>query len=156
MDMTIRIKEGKIITKLYVKPLALYQYIPPNSCHPPGVLMRLIYVQILQIHCLCSKNSDIEKEIQLFFNCLIDQGYLCTKLLPLFEKGFDNTTTYISMMLEKRVARKKAKVGRSDERIFLRIPYHPQNPSSGLIQRLWCDLIHSPPGKKTQPPDESL
>jgi hypothetical protein len=55
----------------------------------------------------------------------------------------------MSMTLEQRVARKKAKVGRSDERIFLHIPYHPQNPSSGSIQQLWRDLIYSPPGEKT-------
>ena len=92
MDVTIQIKEGKIITTLHAKPLALYQYIIPNSCHPPGVLTGLVYGQILKIHHLCSKNSDNEKEIRLFFNRLVDRGYLRTKLLPLFEKGFDNAT----------------------------------------------------------------
>jgi hypothetical protein len=71
------------------------------------------------------------------------------KLLPLFEKGIDNATVYMSMMPEQQEARKKAKVGRSDERIFFHIPYQPQNPSSGSIQRLWHDLIYLPPGKKT-------
>ena len=149
MDMTIQIKEGKIVTTLYAKPLALYEYIPPNSFHPPGVLTGLVHGQIFRIHCLCSKNSDIEKEIRLFFNRLIDRGYLRTKLLPLFEKGFDNATTYMSMTLDQRAARKKAKVGRSNERIFLHILYHPQNPPSESIQQLWRDLIYSPPGEKT-------
>jgi hypothetical protein len=31
MDMTIQIEGSKIITTIYAKPLALYQYIPPNS-----------------------------------------------------------------------------------------------------------------------------
>ena len=47
MDMTIRIEAGKIVTALYAKPLALYQYIPPDSCHPPGILTGLVYSQIL-------------------------------------------------------------------------------------------------------------
>jgi hypothetical protein len=55
----------------------------------------------------------------------------------------------MSMTLDQRAARKKAKIGKSDKHKFLHIPYHPQNPSSGLIQRLWRDLIYSPPGKKT-------
>ena len=42
----------------------------------------------------------------------------------------------------------KAKVGKSDEQIFLHIPYHPQNPSSGFIQNLWQNLVNSLPGKK--------
>ncbi|KAL7526149.1 hypothetical protein ACHAXR_001344, partial [Thalassiosira sp. AJA248-18] len=36
MDMTIEIVGGKIMTSLYAKPLALYLYIPPHSCHTPG------------------------------------------------------------------------------------------------------------------------
>ena len=42
MDMTIQNKEGKTVTALYVKPLLLYQYIPPNLCHSPGVLTGLV------------------------------------------------------------------------------------------------------------------
>ena len=55
----------------------------------------------------------------------------------------------MSMTPEKWAAKKKAKVNRSDKRIFLHIPYHPQNPSSGLIQQLRRDLIYLPPGKNT-------
>ncbi len=55
----------------------------------------------------------------------------------------------MSMTLDQWAARKKAKIGKSDKHKFLHILYHPQNPSSGLIQRLWRDLIYSPPGKKT-------
>jgi hypothetical protein len=39
-------------------------------------------------------------------------------------------------------------VGKPDERIFFHIPYHPQNPSSGIVQHLWQDLLHLPPGKE--------
>jgi hypothetical protein len=148
MDMTIRIEEGKIVTALYAKPLALYQYIPPNSCHPPGVLTGLVYGQILRIYRLCSKSTDIDKELLQFYKRLVDRGYSRDKLLPLFEKGVDNATDYILMTLEQREARKKAKVGKSDERIFLHIPFHPQNPSSGNLQHLWNDLIYSPPGEE--------
>jgi hypothetical protein len=148
MDMTIQIEEGKIVTALYAKPMALYQYIPPNSCHPPGVLTGLVYGQILRIYQLCSKSTDIDKELLQFYKRLVDRGYSRDKLLPLFEKGVDNATDYILMTLEQREARKKAKVGKSDERIFLHIPFHPQNPSSGNLQHLWNDLIYSPPGEE--------
>jgi hypothetical protein len=69
-------------------------------------------------------------------------------LLPLFEKGINNAITYLSLSPEQREARKKAKIGRLDQRIFLHIPYHPQNPSSRYVQRLWRDLVFSPPGEK--------
>eukprot|EP00957_Ditylum_brightwellii_P149548 11388188-Ditylum_brightwellii.AAC.1 len=46
MDLTIMIKDGKIVTKLYEKSLNLYLYTPPHSAHPPGVLNGIIFGQI--------------------------------------------------------------------------------------------------------------
>ena len=136
MDMTIQIEGGKIITTIYAKPLALYQYIPPNSCHPPGVLTGLIFGQILRIYQLCSRSKDIDKELSLFHKRLLNRGYATNQLIPFFEKGINNAISYLSQTQEQRDAFKKAKVGKSDERIFLHIPYHPQNPSSGFVQNL--------------------
>jgi hypothetical protein len=70
------------------------------------------------------------------------------KLIPFFEKGINDTISYLSQTQEQRDAIKKAKVGKSDERIFLHIPYHPQNPSSGFVQNIWRNLVLSPPGKE--------
>ena len=36
MDLTITLKNGRFLTNLYEKPLALHLYIPPHSRHPPG------------------------------------------------------------------------------------------------------------------------
>jgi hypothetical protein len=47
MDMTIDISGSQLITALYVKPMALYHYIPPTSCHPPGALIGLVFGQVL-------------------------------------------------------------------------------------------------------------
>ena len=55
MDMTIEIGDGKIMTKLYAKPLALYLYIPPHSCHAPGVHIGLIFGNVLRIFQLNSR-----------------------------------------------------------------------------------------------------
>jgi len=148
MDMTIQIVGNKLVTTIYAKPLALYQYIPPNSCHPPGVLTGLIYGQVLRIYQLCSLSEDIDKELSLFYKRLLNRGYLTPKLIPLFEQGINNAISYLSLSPQQRELRAKTKVGKPDERIFFHIPYHPQNPSSGTIQHLWRDLLHSPPGKE--------
>ena len=68
MDMTIEIEDGKIMTKLYAKPLALYLYIPPNSAHAPGVHTGLIFGNVLQIFQLNSRESDIINDLRLFYN----------------------------------------------------------------------------------------
>ena len=127
MDMTIKIKGERIITTIYAKPMALYQYIPPSSCHPPGVLTGLLFGQILRIYQLCSLSSDIDKELSLFYHRLLNRGYKPTNLLPLLEKGINNAITYLSLSPEQREARKKAKIGKLDKHIFLHIPYHPDH-----------------------------
>ena len=149
MDMTIQIEDGLIVTSLYAKPMALYQYIPPNSCHAPGVLTGLVYGQILRIYQLCSKMDDADQELRLFHRRLVDRGYQPEVLFPIFVKGVDNATNYLSLTLVQREARKKTKVGNLDERVFFHIEYHPQNISSKTIQQLWRDIVQSPPGEKT-------
>jgi hypothetical protein len=148
MDMTIQIIDDKLVTTIYAKPLALYQYIPPNSCHPPGVLTGLVYGQILWIYQLCSLSEDVDKELSLFYKRLINRGYLTPKLIPLFKKGVNNAILYLSLTPQQQELRAKTKMGKSDERILFHIPYHPQNPPLGFIQHLCQDLFHLPPGKE--------
>ena len=42
LDTTIKINNGIVMTTLYKKAMNLYLYISPYSCHPPGVLTRLV------------------------------------------------------------------------------------------------------------------
>jgi hypothetical protein len=97
MDMTIQIVYNKLVTTIYAKPLALHQYIPPNSCHPPGVLTGLIFGKVLWIFQLGSLSEDINKELSLFYKRLLNRGYLTPKLIPLFEKGITNAISYLSL-----------------------------------------------------------
>jgi hypothetical protein len=81
MDTTIKIEGERLITTIYAKPIALYQYILPNSCHPPGALTGLIFGQILQIYQLCSLSKDINKELSLFYQRLLNCRHKPEKLL---------------------------------------------------------------------------
>jgi hypothetical protein len=66
---------------------------------------------------------------------------------PLQEK-YQQCHIYLSQTQEQRDAIKKAKNGKLDKQIFLHLPYHPQNPSSGFIQNLWQNLVFLPPGQE--------
>jgi len=150
MDLNIQIKDGLIATSLYAKPLVLYRYIPPSSCHPPDVLTGLVLGQVLRVYQLCSKRADINRELCLFHTRLIDPGYQIDDLLPLFIRGgVDNAVNYLSLTPAQRVDRKKAKIGNMDKRIFFHITYHPQLPPSKVTQQLWRVLVFAPPGEKT-------
>jgi len=67
MDMTIKIVGSKIRTTLFEKQLALHLYIPPHSCHPPGVIIGLVMGNVLGIFQLCSRQDDIENHLCKFF-----------------------------------------------------------------------------------------
>ena len=84
MDMQLNIEGKKIATSLFAKPMALHLYIPPHSCHAPGVLSGMVFGSILHIHQLCSRATNIARELKLLFHCLLDWGYQLSQLPPLF------------------------------------------------------------------------
>jgi hypothetical protein len=95
MGMTISIEDGKLETALHAKPLALYLYIPPHSCHAPGVLTGLIYGVVLRIHQLCSKENDINRELYLFMRRILDRGHDLDNTTNLFSKAMCNASKYL-------------------------------------------------------------
>ena len=97
MDMTIKISGSRLVTALYAKPMALYQYIPPTSCHPPGALTGLVFGQVLRIFQLCSRNQDIDSELSAFYHRLLARGYKSVDIVPLLIKGIDNANHYLSL-----------------------------------------------------------
>ncbi len=103
--MTIRIEGEQLVTTIYAKPMVLYQYILPNSCHLPGILT--VFGQILQIYQLCSLSQDINKELSLYYKRLLNRGYTSTKLLPLFKKALITwSPTYPSLRNNGKLERR--------------------------------------------------
>jgi hypothetical protein len=62
MDLTIRIVDGKLVTTIFEKVQNLYLYIR-HTPHPKGVLMGLIFGQVLRIRCLCSLSTNADEKI---------------------------------------------------------------------------------------------
>jgi hypothetical protein len=135
-----------VVTSLYAKPLALHLYLPPHSCHAPGVLSGLIFGNVLRIHQLCSATVDIKKELKLFFHCLLDRRYQPQNITPLFQQAIDNATAYLTCLALKRLHMKSRKATDGCWQVFLHLPCHPANPPSKVIQRLWHNLVGTPPG----------
>ncbi len=145
MDLRLKIEGRKVVTSHYAKPLALHLYLPPHSCHAPGVLSELIFGNVLCIHQLCSAAVDIKKEVKLYFHCLLDRGYQPQNITPLFQQAIDNATAYLTCLALKWLCTKSRKATDGCRQIFLHLPYHPANPPSKVIQRLWHNLVGTPP-----------
>ncbi len=95
MDLSLKIEGRQIKSSLYAKPMALHLYLPPHSCHAPGILSGLISGNVLRIYQLFSDAKDITKELKLFFHRLLDQGCQSNRLTPLFQKAIDNAEAYM-------------------------------------------------------------
>ena len=95
MDMTILIREDRIVTSLYKKSMNIYLYIPPHSAHPPGVLTGIVSGNILRIHSLCSEQDDINLRMKQFYERLLVRGYQVDLLIPAFTKGITGARAFI-------------------------------------------------------------
>ena len=145
MDLRLKIEGKHIKSSLYAKPMALHLYLPPHSCHAPGVLPGLIFGNVLRIHQLCSNVKDIEKELRLFFHRLLDRGYQSTQLIPPFQQAINNAKTYLQRTALEHLRAKSKKETAHCRRIFLHLPFHPFNHSSKTIQKLWAERVANPP-----------
>jgi hypothetical protein len=143
LDLTISILDNRIVTKIYEKPLNLYLYLPPQSAHPPGLARGMIIGGIGRIYRLTSEQSDRQASIRAFYRRLRVRGYTAETLHPLFSEGIARAS---------RPTRHAPQAADEDEeRIFLHLPFHPCNPSSQSIQRLFRDVLLSPPNEPLLP-----
>ena len=147
MDLRLKIEGNQIKSSLYAKPMALHLYLPPHSCHAPGVLSGLVHGNVLRIHQLCSDETDVIKELKLFLHRLLDRGYQLHQLTPLFQQAMDNAKAYLQRTALDHLRARSKKETAHRRRVFLHLPYHPANPSSKDIQKLWAERVANPPGQ---------
>jgi hypothetical protein len=154
MDLVITLSpSGKIYTNIYAKPLALHLYIPPTSCHAPGVLNGLIFGHHYRIYHLCSHKQDIEREINTFLRRLLDRGHSLSQLLPLFlsaENKLRNhchSTKCTHPQPHPPPPHPSTSPHNSNNSAFLHLQYHPTNPNTREIQQLWRTHVSTPPNK---------
>ena len=148
MDMIVTIGEdGKITTDLFEKEMNLYQYLPPNSSHPPGVMTGLVMGGVLRILQLCSFRKDADRHICNFYRRLLDRGHPPASLLPLFDRAVTNAETYIAN--SSTVVKKTSTPVQQQKRdtIYFHIPYHPQDPRAKHWQELWQQHMIQPMNK---------
>jgi hypothetical protein len=143
MNLTITIENERISTSIYSKPLSLHLYIPPTSCHAPGITKALILGHTLQVLRLCSKQSDINKELRQFYHQQIARGHSPTTILPLLATAETNARDRVTY--KKTTVWNNTKVRSDNDALFSHLPFHPLNPPSPHIQSLWRDIIATPP-----------
>ena len=142
MDITLRIERGQIETTLYEKKINMHLYIPPHSCHPPGMMLGVVHGMVRRIMTLCTNKADQSKRIHEFVRHLRARGYHRDQIMPVVRSALDKIhapppteTGIIDLSSAKD----------DEKRVFFHIPYHPDNPPSSAIQRAWKSKVSRPP-----------
>ena len=147
MDLTITIDNNRLVTTLYEKDLNLYLYIPPFSSHPRGVFTGTISGQILRIRRLCTFKTDADERIKEFLSRLLARGHSADNLLPLFKRAEENATAYLTRSPEEQASLRKRKLDDASHQVYFHLQYHPNDPPSRKIQKLWRDYVSEPAGE---------
>jgi hypothetical protein len=147
MDMTLSIANNKFDITLFEKPLNLYLYIPPSSAHPPGVATGLVFGMVLRIMKLCSRACDAQRRIRVFYRRLLRRGYSKDQLTPLFTKAIENACQHFRRTPAELTALQDQKLVQGYRRVFFHLQYHPNDPDSKAIQRVWKEQVMEPSDK---------
>jgi len=144
MDLSISITADKISTTIHEKPQNLYLYIPPSSAHPKGILRGLITGSILRYYGLCTNPTDATKKTRQLYSRLIQRGYTPQQLLPLFHNAHTHAKNYISRSQTDSELIRQQTLLSSQRRVFLHLPYHPDDPPAHTIQSIWNTHVAEP------------
>ena len=149
LDLTITCADdGSIGTRLYEKALNLYLYLPQHSCHPPGVLKSLIHGMMLRCFRLSSSADTAQADVKRLLVRLVARGYSPTLVNTLMRQAFASLN-----FARQALAPSTAPTSTKASALFLHVPYHPRDPSSREIQRLFVDILARPAG---EPPLSAL
>ena len=141
LDITVTLRHDMPIrTRLYEKALNLYLYLPPHTCHPPGILSGTIAGMILRIYRLTSDCKDRNASIINFFRRLRLRGYSTQTLRPIFNQHIARASQSFTNADHS-----------TDPRLFFHLPFHPLNPSSFRIQCAFKEHMYKPVGEPELP-----
>jgi hypothetical protein len=111
------------------------------SAHPPGILTSLIIGMTKRIYALTTELDDWTQSFRLLFLRLCNRGYGQATLRPLLE-----------IAIKKAHTKKLATIDFDKEkRCYLHLSYHPQDPSSTVIQKTFRNTLLWPSGEPSLP-----
>ena len=141
LDLSLRLEHGKIYTTLYEKELNLHLYLPPDSCHPPGVLKGLIFGAFHHVLSLTNSRPDQIDILRRLSQNLLRRGYRHKLISNLFRAAYNHYRDNPPINTETEPTHDNL----PETSVILHLPYHPRDPPSKEIQRHFRHLLSLPP-----------
>ena len=143
LDLTIWInKENRIMTKTFRKPQNIYQYIPKQSAHPPGVGRAIIFGCMRRYRLQNSLRKDYLEQINLLYTHMKARGWPHHLLAEWIMKSADKLEHDLSLPLQAEPGKGKESELTSNRRTFVHLQYHPHGLSRTQVRAAFdetCD-----------------
>ena len=127
LDLTISIENNSIVTKTYQKAMNLYQYIPPTSAHPPGMMKGIIYGLLRNYKLQNTRESDYLDMAELLFRRHVARGWSKAIMKEYI----------LSADMKLRNPTPKPATPTNDARLFLHTEYHPNDLPKHELRTLY-------------------
>ena len=132
LDLTVKIENGMIVTKTYQKPINLYQYITPNSAHPPWMIKGIVTSTLQTYHYQNTHAEDYWDIAMLYYRRLRMRGWDRKTLEPIFVKAHKK----IESQQEEAEPAEEVEI-LNKEHVILHLEYHPNDIPRKRIRDLW-------------------
>ena len=123
LDVKIKIRDGKITTDVYRKPMSCNTYLESTSCHPRHTKVNIAYGIALRMKMICSEEALFEKNVKNLVKWLSEKGHDLNNTLNMIDKA--------RKMDRKMLLKKKVKI-ETEKSIFV-YPYIPGIPSISKV-----------------------
>ena len=107
----------------------------------------MVLGQVLRFRRLCSDAVDADEKVRDLHSRLCARGHSPEALQVLFKRAEENAAEYISRTPAERDALVAAKKESSRRSVRLHLEYHPQDPSSRELQKIWRSKVSYPYGE---------
>ena len=149
-DWTMRVKGRlnlRLNTKVYQKPMNLYQYVHWNSNHSRRIYFAIIKGEIVRYLRICSRREDFEVLKSLFSDRLKRRGFPVNVIKDAFRRSPDYTKRYRYLEPSPKKREKGSKL-----RLFKQFEQNFDVDSSleQILKRHWAK---SPRGIRTYSPE---
>ena len=134
LDLTISIEDSRIVTKTYQKSMNLYQYIMPQSNHPPRMMKGIIYSLMRNYHRQNTKFEDYRKMARLHFQRHADRGW-DKKLVKSWIIAADEKIQ--ATFKDPVPIHAPAPNPDLDERLFIHFEYHKNDIPKSQVRRIY-------------------
>jgi hypothetical protein len=130
LDLTIYIENNRIITKTYQKALNLYQYLPPTSAHPPGMIRGIIYGLVRNYYFQNTKQSDYRDIVVKTFHRFAARGW-SKALIKEYILAAD------SKLRSQPLTVATPEPLTNKEQLFIHLEYHPNDITRHQVRTLY-------------------